>query len=215
MPEAGRIGNPDGKSPPTLRELAAIFFRQSRVMGGAFALVVLATLVYAFFSPPYEAHLKVLLRHGRSDPVVSAQPGVPDFTRPSISEEELNSEVERLRDEGLLKRVAIQSGLVAPQDVAARRSDRVEKAVRKLAGSLSVEPLRKSNLIQIRYQAGGPQEAANVLSTLSLFYLRKHTELQRPSGELQFFEKQTSDYENKVRESENELVRFTQDRGAA
>lgn len=215
MAEAGRIGNSGPTTSPTLRELAAILFRQSRSAVIAFALVVLATLIYALASPRYEAHLKVLLRHGRSDPVVSSQPANPDFTRPAISEEELNSEVELLRDEGLLKQVAVQSGLVAPGDVAAARADKVERAVRKLARSLTVEPLRKSNLIQVRYQAGSAQEAANVLATLSLFYLRKHVELQRPSGELQFFEKQTGEYEEKLRGSENELVRFTQDRGVA
>jgi uncharacterized protein involved in exopolysaccharide biosynthesis len=215
MAEAGRIGNSGPTTALTLRELAAILFRHTRFVVAVFGLVVLATLIYAFASPHYEAHLKVLLRHGRSDPVVSAQPVGPDFTRPAISEEELNSEVELLRDEGLLKQVAVQAGLVAPGDVVGGRADQVEHAVRKLARSLTVEPLRKSNLIQVRYQAGGAQEAANVLSTLSLFYLRKHMELQRPSGELQFFEKQTSEYENKLRDSENELVRFTQDRGVA
>lgn len=215
MAEAGRLGNSHSKSPPTLRELAAILFRQSRFVVVAFALVLLATFFYALFSPRYEAHLKVLLRHGRSDPVVSSQPASPDFTRPAISEEELNSEVELLRDEGLLRQVVVQSGLVPPGDAVAGRSEQVERAVRKLARTLTVEPLRKSNLIQVRYQGSGAQEAANVLATLSLFYLRKHVELQRPSGEVQFFEKQTTAYENKLDQSEAELVRFTRDRGVA
>lgn len=215
MAEAGRIGNSSSTASPTLRDLAAVLFRHFNFAVAAFSLVVVLTLIYGFATPSYEAHLKVLLRHGRSDPVVSAQPDSPDFTRPAVTEEELNSEVELLRDEGLLKQVVVQSGLVAPADLAAGRADRVERAVRKLAQSLTVEPLRKSNLIQVRYQASAAQEAANVLSTLSMFYLRKHVELQRPSGELQFFEKQTSEYANKLRESENELVRFTQDRGVA
>jgi len=201
---------------PTLRELAATLFRQSRYVIGAFVLVVLATLLYALMSPRYEAHLKVLLRRGRSDPVVSAQPAsLADFSRPSISEEELNSEVELLRDEALLKQVVAQCGLASPGDVVAGRSESVEHAVRKLARALSVEPLRKSNLIQVRYQAAEPQVAANVLSTLSTFYLRKHTELQRPSGEVQFFENQTAEYETRLHKSEAELVRFTRDRGVA
>ena len=216
MPEAGQIRNSRPNPSPTLRELAAILFRQSRFVVASFTLVFLATLLYAFFSPRYEARLKVLLRRGRSDPVVSAQPAsLADFTRPAISEEELNSEVELLRDEGLLKQVVVQCGLVAPGDVIAGRSQSVERAVRKLARTLTVEPLRKSNLIQIRYQATGAQEAANVLSTLSTFYLRKHLALQRPSGEVQFFEKQTEEYEARLHQSEAELVRFTRDRGVA
>ena len=216
MPEAGQIRNSRTAPSPTLRELAAILFRQSRFVAASFTLVFLATLLYAFVSPRYEARLKVLLRRGRSDPVVSAQPAsLADFTRPAISEEELNSEVELLRDEGLLKQVVVQCGLVAPGDVIAGRSQSVERAVRKLSRTLTVEPLRKSNLIQIRYQAGDAQEAANVLATLSTFYLRKHLALQRPSGEVQFFEKQTAEYEARLHQSEAELVRFTRDRGVA
>ena len=212
MSEAGRIGNSSTASSPTLREVAAILFRQSRCIVTTFTLVFLATLLYALLSPRYEAHFKVLLRRGRIDPVVSTQPAGPDFMRPAISEEELNSEVELLRDESLLKQVVLESGLVPVGTIAAGRT---EKAVRKLARSLTVEPLRKSNLIQVRYQATGAPEAANVLASLSAIYLRKHIELQRPVGETQFFEMQTAEYERRLHHSEAELVRFTRDRGAA
>jgi uncharacterized protein involved in exopolysaccharide biosynthesis len=215
MAEAGRLGNSRNDSSPTLRELATILFRQFRFVVAAFVVVFVATLLYAVFTPRYEAHFKVLLRHGRSDPVVSSQPARPDFTRPAVSEEELNSEVELLRDENLLRQVVVQAGLVAPGAVVAGRSVAVERAVRKLARALTVEPLRKSNLIQVRYQGSEAQEAANVLSTLSTFYLRKHVELQRPSGEVQFFEKQTVAFENKLDQSEAELARFARDRDVA
>jgi uncharacterized protein involved in exopolysaccharide biosynthesis len=216
MPEAGQIRNSRITPSPTLRELAAILFRQSRFVVACFTLVFLATLLYALVSPRYEAHLKVLLRRGRSDPVVSAQPAsLADFTHAAISEEELNSEVELLRDEGLLKQVVLESGLVPPGTLAAERTEKVERAVRKLAQRLTVEPLRKSNLIQVRYRAAGGQEAARVLSVLSSAYMRQHVALQRPSGEVQFFETQTVEYEKRLRQSEAELVRFTRDRGVA
>src|SRR5712671_2024282 len=212
MSEAARIGNSRTTSPPTLRDVATILFRQSRFIVATFTLVFLATLLCAFLSPRYEAHFKVLLRRGRLDPLVSTQPAAPDFTRPAISEEELNSEVELLRDEGLLKQVVLESGLLP---VGTSSASRTEKAVRKLAGSLTVEPLRKSNLIQVRYQATGAQQATNVLAALSAIYLRRHIELQRPPGETQFFEIQAEEYEKRLHQSEAQLVRFTRDRGVA
>jgi uncharacterized protein involved in exopolysaccharide biosynthesis len=130
-----------------LREVAAILFRQSRFIAATFTLVFLSTLLYALLSPRYEGHFKVLLRRGRVDPVVSTQPAGPDFTRPAISEEELNSEVELLRDEGLLNQVVLESSLVPAGTTTVGST---EKTVRKLARSLTVEPLRKSNLIQVR-----------------------------------------------------------------
>ena len=142
MHEAGPIQHSrTTQSPtPTLRELAAILFRRSRYVISGFVFVVLATLLYALMSPRYEAQLKVLLRRGRSDQVVSAQPAsLADFSRPAISEEELNSEVELLRDEALRKQVVAQCGLASPGDVVAGRSESVERAARKLAQALTVE----------------------------------------------------------------------------
>jgi len=49
-----------------------------------------------------------------------------DFTRPDITEEELNSEVELLRDEDLLKKVVAMAELVpadTPDSERARRSN--------------------------------------------------------------------------------------------
>src|SRR5947207_12721393 len=133
MHEAGQIQHSRTTLPPTLRELAAILFRQSKYVIGAFTFVLLATLLYALLSPRYEAHLKVLLRRGRSDPVVSAQPAsLADFSRTAISEEELNSEVELLRDEALLRHVVAQCGLASRGSIVAGRPEGVERAVRKL-----------------------------------------------------------------------------------
>jgi uncharacterized protein involved in exopolysaccharide biosynthesis len=212
---AGLIGNSRPTPSPTLRELAAILFRQVRLAAGCFAFVFLATMLYALVSPRYEAHLKLLLRRGRSDPVASPQPSPADFTRYEISEEELNSEVELLRDDDLLKQVVQSAGLVRAGTVEAEPTPKVERAVRKLARNLTVEPLRKSNLIQVRYRATDPQEAARVLAALSAVYVRKRTELQRPSGEFQFFETQTAESERKLHQSEAQLVRFTRTRGVA
>lgn len=203
----------DSRAPsPTLRELAAILFRHSRAIAISSVLVFAAVLSYGLLSPRYEAHLKVLLRRGRSDPVISPQPpSLADFSRPSISEEELNSEVELLHDDSILRQVVVSCGLV---DAGATSAER-EHAMRKLASVLQVEPVRKSNLIQVRYRAGTPEQAAGVLESLTQIYVQKHLQLRRPSGELQFFEQQTSDYEKKLRQSEAELLQFSKQRGVA
>lgn len=218
MPEEVELFRNSRRAPsPTLRELAAMLFRQSRLLSASFVCVFLAMLLYAFLvSPRYEGHLKVLLRRGRTDPVVSPQPAsAADFARNEITEEELNSEVELLRDENLLKQVVLDAGLVPSGSRDVGREARVEHAVRDLARGLNVEPLHKSNLIQVRYRAKNPEETAKVLSALSAAYVRKHTELQRPSGELHFFEQQTAESGWRLHESEEQLVNFTRARGVA
>lgn len=217
MPEpAGLIGNSRSAPSPTLRELAATLFRHSRLMAASFSCVLLTIVLYGLLSPRYEAHLKILLRRGRSDPVVSPQPAIPvDFARAEISEEELNSEVELLRDQDLLKPVVEETGLVRTAVAEARHPEEVEQAVRKLARRLEVEPLKKSNLIQISYRSRDSAQAALVLSSLSAAYVRKHLKLQRPSGELPFFEQQAAEYARRLRQSEDQLVHFTQAHGVS
>src|SRR6266478_5992241 len=199
---------------PTPRELAATLFRHPRLVAASFGFVLLATMLFVVFSARYESHFKVLLRRGRYDAIVSSQPpSAMDFARPGITEEELNSEVELLRDEDLLKQVVNMSGLVPAGATDFDRATKIESAVRKLSCRLDVEALKKSNLIQVRYRDTDPERAAGILSALSTLYVQKHTNLQRPPGEIQFFNQQSAEYEKRLHRSEAELVRFTRARG--
>ena len=199
---------------PTPRELAATLFRRPRLVAAAFGFVLVATMLFVVFSARYESHFKVLLRRGRFDPLVSSQPpSAMDFSRPDITEEELNSEVELLRDEDLLKQVVKMARLVPADIPQSERPAEIEHAVRKLARRLEVEALKKSNLIQVGYKDTSPERAARVLSALSTLYVQRHTNLQRPPGEILFFDQQTAAYEKRLHQSEDELVRFTRARG--
>src|SRR5208282_826936 len=199
---------------PTPRELAATFFRRPRLVAATFGLVLAATMLFVVFSARYESHFKVLLRRGRYDPVVSSQPASPmDFTRPEITEEELNSEVELLRDQDLLKQVVKMARLVPADTPDLERSAEVETAVRKLARRLDVDALKKSNLIQVSYKDTNPERAARILAALSTLYVQRHTNLQRPPEEILFFDQQTAAYEKRLHQSEAELVHFTRARG--
>src|SRR4030081_4119966 len=107
-------GNSNTPLALTLRDLAATLFQRPRLVAASFGWVVLATMLFVIFSPRYESHFKVLLRRSRFDPVVSSEPpSAMDFTRADITEEELNSEVELLRDKDLLKEVVRVAGGVA------------------------------------------------------------------------------------------------------
>jgi len=199
---------------PTPRELAATLFRRPCLVAASFGFVLLATMLVVLLSARYESHFKVLLRRGRFNPVVSSQPASPmDFTRPDITEEELNSEVELLSDEDLLKQVVKMVGLVPADTPDSERPAEIEHAARKLSRRLDVEALKKSNLIQVSYKDTDPERAARILSALSTLYVQRHMNLQRPSGEIQFFDQQTAESEKRLRQSEADLVHFTRARG--
>jgi uncharacterized protein involved in exopolysaccharide biosynthesis len=212
----GTLANSSYPQILTPRDLAATLFRRPQLMLGSFALVLVATMALAFFSARYESHFKVLLRRGRFDPVASAQPAsAMDVSRPEIGEEELNSEVELLRDEDLLKQVVAMAGLIPSDTPAALREYEIEYAARRLGRRLDVEALKKSNLIQVSYKDSDPERGARIMTALSTAYINKHTNLQRPSREIQFFDLQTEESAKRLHHSEDEIVNFTRASGVA
>ena len=56
------------------------------------------------------------------------------------------------------------------------------------AGELNIDPGPKTSLISVTYESRDPKLAAAVLRTLGDAYLEKHMEVNRPHGQLAFFE---------------------------
>jgi uncharacterized protein involved in exopolysaccharide biosynthesis len=200
---------------PTMRELAMVLFRQRKLFAGIAGLVFVLAVVYALAGATYRAHVRVLVRRGRSDPPAAAQDNAPpDFARVEVTEEELNSEVELLKDDDVLRRVAEANDLAAhdwlrwlrPHEEQAAR---VQRAAKRLASKLEVESIKKTNLIAVSYGASDPQLAAHVLQSLASVYLEKHMEVHRPQGQLRFFDQQTGESRRQLEEAEGKLVEFT------
>jgi uncharacterized protein involved in exopolysaccharide biosynthesis len=219
MPDQDPARKIEESASPTLRELATVLFRQGRLFVGVSGLVFALAIVYAFSGATYRAHARVLVRRGRADPPVTAQQNAPpDFSRVEVTEEELNSEVELLKDNDVLRRVVRANGLAAhdwlhwlrPHEGQAART---ERAARKLAGRLKVEPLKKTNLIAVSYDSPDPQSAVQVLESLTGVYLEKHMEVSRPTGQLRFFNLQTQEARRQLEEAKGRLIDFTDRHG--
>jgi uncharacterized protein involved in exopolysaccharide biosynthesis len=215
----GPIRGPEETPAPSLRELAIVLFRQRRVFVWVSALVLAAAILYAVAGTKYEASMKVLVRRGRADAPVTAEENAPvDLTRMIITEEDLNSEVELLRDDDVLRRVVQKTGVDGHDwfhflRLGEGNPQRVERAARRLAGKLHVEPVKKTNLIAIRYAADDPQAAAKVLQSVANVYLEKHMEVHRPAGEVRFFEQQTGESRRQLEEAKRKLLDFTEKHG--
>ena len=139
MPNEDAIRVREQVSPPTLRELAMVLFRQRRLFVCVSGTVLALAILYALLGTKYQANMKVLVRRGRADAPVSAAEDAPiDLTRITITEEELNSEVELLRDDEVLRKVVEQTG-VGGRDwfhllrLGEGNAERVERAARRLA----------------------------------------------------------------------------------
>ncbi len=100
------------QSLPTARDIVAILFRQRWAMLIAFVVVVVAFVASGIWVPKYEAHMKILVQRQRSDAMITSSPNAPSqFTGDQVSEEDLNSEVELLNSEELLRKVVLTTGL--------------------------------------------------------------------------------------------------------
>jgi uncharacterized protein involved in exopolysaccharide biosynthesis len=205
---------------PTLRDVLMLLFRRRKAALSTWAAFLAFTVLYFLTVPQYQAHMRVLLRRERVDPIVSSDQNPPQtMARPEISEEDLNSEVELLHDQELLGQVVKQNGLRS-RGVASRlhlsdEGEEVEVArgVRRLASQLKVEPIRKSNLILISYDSADPALGARVLNSLARLYVEKHKEVGRFSEETPFFIQQAEQSRMRLNQAELQLLDFSQDRG--
>jgi|SRR5271166_5169055 len=219
MPDEGLTRGRIEQSAPTIREVAMVLFRQRRVFVGVAGLVLAVAVLYAVFGTTYQAEMRVLVRRGRADAPVSAGENAPfDLTRTAITEEELNSEVELLHGEDILRTVVKETG-VGGRDwfhflrLGEGPPERLERAARRLGNKLKVEPVKKTNLIAIGYAANDPRVAESVLHSLANAYLEKHMTVHRPRGELDFFEQQMAESRRQLEESKGRLLQFTTLRG--
>ena len=136
-------------------------------------------------------------------------------SRSEVSEEQVQSEVELLRSHDLLENVVKACGLVPALNGKDDREQSVSlaRAVRNLERKLQVEPLKKTDLINITYQSQDPELAARVLNTLSSLYLEKHLAVHRLPGAFDFFQKETERYRNELSANEEHLVSFDSEAG--
>lgn len=212
------IRKPVTASSPTLRDLLAVVFRQRRLALLSFIAIFLAVLGYGVLAPSYQAHMSVLVRRGRVDPLVTPAPTPsPMFQRDEITEEELNSQVELLRDDEILRTVVQTPGLSGvpwyERFLGGSEEVRLARSVRRMTRRLTVEPTRKTNLIQVDYSSSDPGQAAAVLHALAHAYLERQQRVRRPSGEYEFFEQQVAQSRRGLLDAEFRLMDFSSDQG--
>jgi uncharacterized protein involved in exopolysaccharide biosynthesis len=216
--ELAIIRKPVPETSPTLRDLLSVPFRQRRLALTSFFGIFLAVLGYGVFAPSYHAHMNVLVRRGRVDPVVTPAPTPsPMFQRDEITEEELNSQVELLRDDEILRTVVQNAGLTAApwyeRFLGGSEEVRLARSVRRMARRLTVEPIRKTNLIEVEYSSSDPAQAAAVLHSLAHAYLERQQRVRRPSGEYEFFEQQVAQSRRGLLDVQFRLMDFSSDQG--
>jgi uncharacterized protein involved in exopolysaccharide biosynthesis len=218
--------NGAGVHSTTLRDLFAIVFRHRRLMALSFFGVLLGTILAAALQPNrYEAGMKILVKRERVDPVVTPEASAQSQFALGVTEEELNSEVELLKSKDMLEKVVLACNLqqqshsemsnllgVTSGHMMSRVPEKhvqIARAVGALDKKLTVEVVKKTNLIGVKYESPDPELAGRVLSVLTNFYLEKHLAVHRPPGAFDFFQQATQQYRKGLADAEARLVDFT------
>jgi uncharacterized protein involved in exopolysaccharide biosynthesis len=203
----------------TLRDLLAIGFRHKRAFLLCFAGILLGTLAAVLVLPStYESTAQIVVKRERVDPIVTPEKNDATQMVSAITEEELNSEAQLIFSEDVLRKAVIASKLDQRKSFlsalfAETEDQKVAKAIEKMRSNLRVDPLKKTNVIQITYSAHDSKSAAKVLNNIVSAYVEKHVAVNRPAGQLKFFEEETDRYKHDLDSAEDQLKKFSQEQG--
>jgi uncharacterized protein involved in exopolysaccharide biosynthesis len=209
----------------SVRDVVSVLFRHKLLVCATFLAVALGTAVVTLLMPnEYESRMKILVKNTRSD-----VPITPDRTNGSagsffendVSENQINSEIELLTSEDLLKQVATECGLyggggasissrLGLQEAPRSQAAQVEEASQHLAKDLVITPVKKASLIEVKYTSRSPEKAVAVLRKVQDLYLEKHLKLHRPPGTYEFFKTQADQSESQLQDAEKQLSGFQQ-----
>jgi uncharacterized protein involved in exopolysaccharide biosynthesis len=214
--------------PLSRRDIVEAGFRHKGAMLLCFGTLVVAAILYCFvLTPKYQFETKILVQKERLDPVVSTDQQAP-ITHDDVTEQDLNSEIELINSDDVLRKVAAAVdlenvkvpgvpnpiGLLVGLFTHDTPAEKTAKAVIKLQKDLDIEEVKKSNIITITYDKRDIHLGTRVLRALDAAYLEKHYQVHRPSGQYQFFEEKTADYRNNLAGAEDQLRKFSQASGS-
>ena len=204
----------------TLRDVVAMGFRRRHAAVLCFFGVLAGTIAYVILTPEYRAETKILVRRQRVDPVATADTSQPVLVQSSVAEEEMNSEVELIRSDDVLRKVVAQCGLDKSGGgglLHRRRTpqQRADLALVALRSRLLIEALPKTDIIRISYTASEPALAAQVLQSLNAAYLDANREMHRSAGQLEFFDQQAKNASDQLQTAEERLKEFPKQDGTA
>ena len=201
----------------SLRDFLAILFKHKYIILIIFFTVVATVTIGSFLlAPTYEAKSSLLIKFGREyvyRPEVGERVSDNRDFIPLNQEEMINSEIQILTSRGLIEKVitTLEVENIYPDLVKnpSKTITPLEAAIQQFEKKLSVEGIKKSNVIEVSFQHKDPRVAAKAVNHLVDFLKEKHLQVYS-DPKSSFLEQQLGVYEKKLRESQNQLEVFKQ-----
>ena len=130
-------------------------------------------------------------------------------------EEKINSEVELLNNAELLQRVALDNGLEKRylNSSKSNRAVAIERATRDLSKQISINPVRRSSIINVSYISSDRNQAKAVLDSLSEEYLHLYAKLYHADGAAAFYAARSQTLNANLHDAENQRAKLLQENG--
>jgi polysaccharide biosynthesis protein PslE len=197
----------------SLRDFLTVLFKHKSKIGTIFLATVATVTIGSFLIPPvYEAKSTLLIKFGRE---YIYRPEVGDKS-PMVSinkEEIINSDINILTSQDLIEKVitTLKIENIYPDLIESPpyKITPLQAAILRFEKKLFVEGVKRSSVIQVSFQHKNPQIAAKAVNMLVDFYKEKHLDVYGNS-QSSFLEKQLSAYDQKLKQSENDLEAFKQ-----
>jgi uncharacterized protein involved in exopolysaccharide biosynthesis len=196
----------------SLRSIVETSFRYRGLWISVVVTVVAMALLYTLLTPrEYRSEMDILVQNKRGDEQITPNRSTGTVTVNEVTEEQINSEIQLLQSRSLADVV------VDPQwnnhdfpRMSQSQLKEHEKAVEQFKKHLSVELVRKSNVIHTTYSASNPKVATDTLNRLLSAFLLKQREIAQPPGTSQFFADQATRYKNELDQAQQELAEYQQ-----
>ena len=196
----------------SVRDILTVLFKhKQKIIITFFAVVAAVTIGTFLISPTYEAKSSLLVKFGREylyTPEVGEGRPTP---MASGQEELLNSEVQILMNHDIIGKVLASLGIqnVYPGLSAFSGVAKTDAAINQFKRSLIVEPVKKSNVIQVSFQHHNPEICAKAVNLLVDNFREKHLQIYA-DPKSSFLAEQLSGYREKLTQAEGKLEGFKQ-----
>ena len=188
--------------------LYSIFKRKWQVLG-IIAVVVLSILITGLMRPPvYKTGAKLFVRPARAEIQIGAG-AQRELTFPvSASSEMMNSEMEILRSQELLRQTIDRMEKAGTPIFGADTTMTPAEQVAALQGMLTVAPAPESNVIAVDLFAKNKEKGQAILGAIVDTFLERHAQVHGNNGASAFFEEQKNVTKARLEGAEKNLKDF-------
>jgi polysaccharide biosynthesis transport protein len=163
-----------------------------------------AAAIYLLSPPVYESSARLFVRYVVERSALDNVENQIKTDHNSQSNSLLNSEVQILTSGDLAKQVVEKVGINRFQKNP-KGGVSTEEVAREMLKSLSVSPVKDSDIIEVSYKNQNPELATAVLQNLVNLYFDKHLEIHRSTGAFDLVKREEGQIRVRLDETEAEL----------